>query len=56
MNRREWLATAGAAALGSVLLPARAAAPANYPNRPIRLIVPFIAGSTPDSTARTLSA
>ncbi|MEM5429936.1 tripartite tricarboxylate transporter substrate binding protein [Cupriavidus oxalaticus] len=56
MNRREWLATAGAAALGSVLLPARAAAPANYPNRPIRLIVPFIAGSTPDNTARTLSA
>ncbi|MBP0620600.1 tripartite tricarboxylate transporter substrate binding protein [Cupriavidus consociatus] len=56
MNRREWLATAGAAALGSVLLPARAAAPANYPSRPIRLIVPFIAGSTPDSTARTLSA
>ncbi|WP_029044523.1 tripartite tricarboxylate transporter substrate binding protein [Cupriavidus sp. amp6] len=56
MNRREWLATAGAAALGSALLPARAAAPANYPSRPIRLIVPFIAGSTPDSTARTLSA
>ncbi|QBY51391.1 MULTISPECIES: tripartite tricarboxylate transporter substrate binding protein [Cupriavidus] len=56
MNRREWLATAGAAALGSVFLPARAAAPANYPNRPIRLIVPFIAGSTPDNTARTLSA
>jgi len=56
MNRREWLATAGAAALGSILLPARAAAPANYPSRPIRLIVPFIAGSTPDSTARTLSA
>lgn len=56
MNRREWLATAGAAALGSVLLPARAAAPANYPSRPIRLIVPFIAGSTPDNTARTLSA
>ncbi|MFS8980409.1 tripartite tricarboxylate transporter substrate binding protein [Cupriavidus necator] len=57
MNRREWLATAGAAALGSLVLPARAAAPsANYPSRPIRLIVPFIAGSTPDNTARTLSA
>lgn len=57
MNRREWLATAGAAALGSLVLPARAAAPsANYPSRPIRLIVPFIAGSSPDNTARTLSA
>ncbi|UIF90229.1 tripartite tricarboxylate transporter substrate binding protein [Cupriavidus sp. UYPR2.512] len=56
MNRRNWLATAGAAALGSLLLPARAAAPSSYPNRPIRLIVPFIAGSTPDNVARTLSA
>lgn len=57
MNRRNWLATAGAAALGSLLLPARAAiASSAYPNRPIRLIVPFIAGSTPDNVARTLSA
>lgn len=57
MNRRNWLATAGAAALGSLLLPARAAnASSSYPNRPIRLIVPFIAGSTPDNVARTLSA
>jgi tripartite-type tricarboxylate transporter receptor subunit TctC len=54
MNRREWLATTGVAALGSMLLPARAAAP--YPNRPIRLIVPFLAGSSPDNIARTLSA
>jgi tripartite-type tricarboxylate transporter receptor subunit TctC len=57
MNRRNWLATAGAAALGSLLLPARAAnASSSYPSRPIRLIVPFIAGSTPDNVARTLSA
>ncbi|SOZ40298.1 tripartite tricarboxylate transporter substrate binding protein [Cupriavidus neocaledonicus] len=57
MNRRNWLASAGAAALGSLLLPARAAtATSPYPGRPIRLIVPFIAGSTPDNVARTLSA
>ncbi|EHP42176.1 extra-cytoplasmic solute receptor [Cupriavidus basilensis OR16] len=54
MKRRTWLATAGAAALSSMLAPARAAAP--YPNRPVRLIVPFLAGSAPDNIARTLSA
>lgn len=54
MNRRTWLATASAAALSSMLAPARAAA--TYPNRPIRLIVPFLAGSAPDNLARTLSA
>ena len=53
MNRRTWLAAASAAALSSVLAPARAAA---YPNRPIRLIVPFLAGSAPDNIARTLAA
>lgn len=59
MNRRQWLATAGAAAgaaaLGGVTgRVAMAAAP--YPSRPIRLIVPFIAGTAPDSIARTISA
>ncbi|GAB7543923.1 Bug family tripartite tricarboxylate transporter substrate binding protein [Cupriavidus sp. 8B] len=54
MKRRTWLATAGAAALSSMLAPVRAAAP--YPNRPVRLIVPFLAGSAPDNIARTLSA
>ncbi|NUA27882.1 tripartite tricarboxylate transporter substrate binding protein [Cupriavidus basilensis] len=54
MKRRSWLASAGAAALSSMLTPVRAAAP--YPNRPVRLIVPFLAGSAPDNIARTLSA
>lgn len=59
MNRRQWLATAGAAvgatALGGTMgRVALAAAP--YPSRPIRLIVPFIAGTSPDSIARTISA
>lgn len=57
MNRRQWLAMAGTAAAGCVLAPARAAvAASSYPNRPIRLIVPFIAGSAPDNVARSLSA
>ncbi len=54
MNRRSWLATASAAALSSIWTPLRAAAP--FPNRPIRLIVPFMAGSAPDNIARALSA
>ncbi|MGO4329973.1 tripartite tricarboxylate transporter substrate binding protein [Cupriavidus sp. 2TAF22] len=53
MNRRSWLATASAAALSTIWTPARSAAP--YPSRPIRLIVPFLAGSAPDNIARTLS-
>lgn len=53
MNRRTWLATASAAALSSLLAPARAAAP--YPSRPVRLIVPFLPGSSPDNTARALA-
>jgi len=59
MNRRQWLATAGAAAgaaaLGGGMLSRVAVAAAPYPSRPIRLIVPFIAGTAPDSIARTIS-
>lgn len=56
MNRRQWLAgacaAAGTAALGSTFgRVALAAAP--YPSRPIRLVVPFVAGTAPDSIART---
>lgn len=55
MNRRQWLATAGAAAMyGALGRTASAAAP--FPSRPIRLIVPFIAGTAPDASARALSA
>ena len=58
MNRRQWLATTGAAALGGIVSRTGfAAAPsANYRSRPIRVIVPFIAGTAPDSMARSLTA
>ena len=53
MNRRSWLfTTAGALALPQ-LRPAFGAA---YPDRPIRMIVPFLAGSSPDLLARTLGS
>ena len=32
------------------------AAPADYPNKPIRLIAPFPAGSGPDANAREIAA
>lgn len=53
MNRRTWLAVAGATVLSGMLNPAWAAEP--YPNKPIHLVVPFQAGSSPDNTARFLS-
>ncbi|RZT36337.1 tripartite tricarboxylate transporter substrate-binding protein [Cupriavidus agavae] len=58
MNRRQWLATTGAAALGALVSRSgfAAATAANYPSRPIRLIVPFIAGTAPDTAARSLAA
>jgi tripartite-type tricarboxylate transporter receptor subunit TctC len=46
------------AAAGSMLLCAGAALgqPASYPNKPIRLIMPFPAGGTPDLLARTVAS
>ena len=50
LPRRKFLhLTAGAAALPAVSRIARAQA---YPTRPVRIIVGFAAGSSPDTTAR----
>ena len=51
-NRRTFLISAGAA-LAAGIAPARAQ---DYPNRPIRIIVPLAAGGMADILARTIAA
>ena len=54
-TRRAWLATAIAAlSFATTALPA--AAQANYPSRPITLIVPWGAGGGTDATARIVGS
>lgn len=54
MNQRRRLLSA-LAALPAALAAGTAFAQADYPNKPIRLLVPFGPGSTPDVFARTLT-
>jgi tripartite-type tricarboxylate transporter receptor subunit TctC len=66
MRRRHALSLATGALAGAVITPAQSATPATaapttaatdsaWPTRPVRLIVGFPAGSSPDLTARTLA-
>ncbi|MBP7564821.1 MAG: tripartite tricarboxylate transporter substrate binding protein [Burkholderiaceae bacterium] len=58
-SRRAVLATALASAVASPAVLAQGTRatplPANWPNRPLRIIVGFPGGSTPDLTARTIA-
>jgi tripartite-type tricarboxylate transporter receptor subunit TctC len=53
MQRRHLLALAPAALLGSAL--PRAALAQDFPARPIRWIVPYLAGTAPDNTVRIVA-
>ena len=52
MKRRHLIALAAAASLSTV--PQAFAQSAGYPNRPIKLVVPFPAGVSPDVVARLI--
>ena len=52
---RRLASFAGMAALAAALLPPQIAGAQNYPNRPVRLILPFGAGGVADVTARLVT-
>jgi tripartite-type tricarboxylate transporter receptor subunit TctC len=55
LSRRTLFATLPTALALPALVPAHAQAQAAWPDRPVRILVPFAAGSTPDVAARTLA-
>jgi tripartite-type tricarboxylate transporter receptor subunit TctC len=54
MMKRRTLLSVTAAAASSLLLPAALSQTAAYPNKPIKMIVPYAAGISPDIVARLI--
>ncbi|MFT4265992.1 MAG: tripartite tricarboxylate transporter substrate binding protein [Xenophilus sp.] len=54
-SKRHFIATAFAAALACAMLPLHVQAAAAWPTKPVRLLVGFPAGSTPDIAARSIA-
>ena len=52
MKRREFLTLAGAAALSGVASPYVSAQEATWPNKPVKIIVPYAPGGASDIIAR----
>ena len=58
LNRTRAFHAIGALCAGAIAMPSSAAQPdptAGYPNKPIRLIAPFVPGAGTDTTARTIA-
>jgi len=53
MHRRRFLVGTGASAAAGVLAPSIVSAQAAWPNRPVKIIVPFAAGGATDIVARS---
>ncbi|PZW43156.1 tripartite-type tricarboxylate transporter receptor subunit TctC [Humitalea rosea] len=56
LGRRSFAALAGTTLTGTLAMPGLARAQAAWPDRPVRVIVPFPGGSTPDIAARAVAA
>ena len=54
-QRRDFVLHAALLAAGAFILPGRALAQAEYPNRSIRVIVPYSPGGFPDTVARVVA-
>lgn len=55
LGQRSWQAIVGSAALGTACLAMAAPGAADYPSRPIQIVVPYTAGGSVDAVARTLA-